>query len=165
MEKNRFNVVRKASGFSSLFNLIASLALVVIMLLTCLDISMRYLFSRPISGTYEIVSILGAVVAAFAMPYTMLEQGHVAVDILVKSLSVGKQLVIETVTHLLGILFFLLLVWQSVELGLDMKAAGEITPILHIPFYPLIYLIGLCFFGLCLAILHNLIDLWKKAKR
>jgi TRAP-type C4-dicarboxylate transport system permease small subunit len=156
---------KSVTGFGASLNLISSAALLGIMFLTCLDVSMRYFFNRPIPGTYELVGIMGAVVASFAMPYTMLERGHVAVEILIKSLSVRKQLIIETATHLLGILFFLVLVWQSIELGLDMKRAGEITPTLHIPFYPIIYLIALCFFGLCLAILRNLIQIWKKAYR
>ena len=108
--------------------MVASAALVVMMLLTSADVFMRYLFNRPITGTYDVVGLLGAVLAAFAMPYTMLKKGHVAVEILVQSLSRGKQLIIETFTHLLGISLFLVLVWQAILLSRDMKAAGEVTP-------------------------------------
>jgi len=123
---------------------------------------MRYLFSKPITGTYDIVSLLGAILAAFAMPYTMLQKGHVAVEILIQSLSKGKQLVIETFTHLLGISLFLVLVWQAVDLSRDMKAAGEVTPTLLVPFYPIVYCMAVCFFCLSLAILVNLLHVWTK---
>jgi TRAP-type C4-dicarboxylate transport system permease small subunit len=149
-------------GFSSLFNIVASAALVVMMLLTCLDIFMRYFFSSPIIGTYDLVSLLGAVLASFAMPYTMLKKGHVAVEILIQSLSKGKQLLIETLTHLLGISLFLVLVWQAINLSKDMKAAGEVTPTLLLPFYPILYCMAVCFLGLCLAILVNLLHVWTK---
>jgi C4-dicarboxylate transporter DctQ subunit len=153
---------KAVTGFSSLFNIVASAALVVMMLLTCLDIFMRYFFSSPVIGTYDLVSLLGAVLAAFAMPYTMLKKGHVAVEILIQNLSKGKQLLIETLTHLLGISLFLVLVRQAMNLSKDMKAAGEVTPTLLLPFYPILYCMALCFFGLCLAILVNLLHIWTK---
>ena len=153
---------KAVTGLSSLFNMAASAALVLIMLLTCLDISMRYFFSSPIPGTYDIVSLLGAVLASFAMPYTMLQKGHVAVEILIQTLSKGKQLFIETLTHLLGISLFLVLVWQAIIHAEDMKAAGEVTPTLLVPFYPILYCMAVCFFGLCLAISVNLIHVWTK---
>jgi TRAP-type C4-dicarboxylate transport system permease small subunit len=150
------------TGLSSVFNMVASASLVVMMLLTSADIFMRYLFSRPITGTYDVVGLLGAVLASFAMPYTMLKKGHVAVEILIQSLSKGKQLIIETFTHLLGISLFLVLVWQAILLSRDMKAAGEVTPTLLLPFYPIVYCMAVCFFGLCLAILINLLHIWTK---
>ncbi len=153
---------KAVTGFSAWFNVIASAALVAMMLLTCLDVFMRYFLSNPIIGTYDIVSLLGAVLASFAMPYTMLQRGHVAVEILIQSLSKGKQLLIETLTHLLGISLFLVLVWQAIVLSRDMEKAGEVTPTLLVPFYPIVYCMALCFLGLCLAILVNLIQIWKK---
>ncbi|MGD9012237.1 MAG: TRAP transporter small permease, partial [Desulfobacterales bacterium] len=135
---------------STLFNLFASVSLITMILLTCLDVSMRYFFSRPIAGTYDLVSLMGAVIAAFAMPYTMLKKGHVAVDLVVRKLSPGKQLVVETVTHVVGILLFIVMVWQCVILASDMKDAGEVTPTLLLPYYPIVYFMSLCFFMLCL---------------
>jgi len=153
---------KAVAGFSSAFNIIASAALVLMMVLSCSDIFMRYLFSRPITGTYDIVGLSGAVLASFAMPYTMLKKGHVAVEILIQSLSRGKQLVIETFSHLLGISLFLVLVWQAIVLSRDMKAAGEVTPTLLLPFYPIVYCMALCFFFLSLTILVNLLHVWTK---
>jgi TRAP-type C4-dicarboxylate transport system permease small subunit len=147
---------------SSFFNLFASVALMAMIFLTCFDVSMRYFFNRPIGGTYDIVSLLGAVIAAFAMPYTMLKKGHVAVDLVVRTLSPGKQLVIETVTHLVAIGLFLIMVWQCFVLASDMKAAGEVTPTLLLPFYPVVYAMSLCFLMLCLATLISLITIWQK---
>jgi TRAP-type C4-dicarboxylate transport system permease small subunit len=150
---------------SSFFNLFASASLAAMILLTCIDVSMRYFFNRPIAGTYDLVSLMGAVIAAFAMPYTMLMKGHVAVDLFVRKLSTKKQLVFETTTHIVGILLFLTLVWQSYALASDMKTVGEVTPTLLLPFYPVVYCMSVCFFVLCLAILVNLLDIWLKREK
>ena len=155
-------IEKTVTRISDFFNMIASAALVLMMVLSCADIFMRYLFSKPITGTYDIVGLSGAVLAAFAMPYTMLKKGHVAVELLVQSLSRGKQLVIETFSHLLGISLFLVLVRQAILLSRDMKAAGEVTPTLLLPFYPIVYCMALCFFILSLAIVVNLLHVWTK---
>jgi TRAP-type C4-dicarboxylate transport system permease small subunit len=153
------------TGFGNVFNMVASAALVGMMLLTCADVFMRYLFSKPIIGTYDLVSLMGAVLASFAMPYTMLKKGHVAVEILIQYLSRGKQLIIETFTHLIGISLFGVLVWQAILLSRDMEAAGEVTPTLLLPFYPIVYCMAVCFCGLCLAILVNLLHIWTKREK
>ena len=153
---------KAVTRISDFFNMIASAALMLMMVLSCADIFMRYLFSRPITGTYDVVGLSGAVLVSFALPYTMLKKGHVAVELLVQSLSRGKRLVIETFSHLLGVSLFLVLVWQAILLSRDMKAAGEVTPTLLLPFYPILYCMAVCFFGLCLAILVNLLHVWMK---
>ena len=71
-------------------------------------------------------------------------------------------MVVETFSHLLGISLFLMLVWQALLLSRDMKAAGEVTPTLLLPFYPIVYCMAVCFFALCLAILVNLLQVWTK---
>lgn len=153
---------KTVTSLSSGFNILASASLFAMILLTCIDVFMRYFFNRPLAGTYDVVSLMGAVIAAFAMPYTMLEKGHVAVELLVMRLSKKTQLVFETVTHTAGILLFLLVCWQCVVLAVDMKAAGEVTPTLLLPFYPIVYCMAVCFFVLCLAILANLLQIWLK---
>jgi TRAP-type C4-dicarboxylate transport system permease small subunit len=58
---------------------IAGAALAAMMFLTVADVVLRY-FKMPIVGTYEIVSMLGAIVIGFAVPQTTLERGHVLMD-------------------------------------------------------------------------------------
>jgi TRAP-type C4-dicarboxylate transport system permease small subunit len=151
--------------FSSILNLIASVSLMAMMMLTSIDVSMRYFFSSPLTGAYDLVGLMGAIIVAFALPYTFLKGGHVAVDLLVRILSDKKRLALEIITHSVGILLFLVVTWQCVVLAQDMKAAGEVTPTLLLPFYPIVYCMALCFFVLCLAILVDLLDFWKKRER
>ena len=67
---------------------IAGLALIGIMFLTVTDVILRE-FKIPIVGTYEIVSLLGAVVIGFAIPQTSIERGHVLMDFLTESFTFG----------------------------------------------------------------------------
>ena len=129
------SIVRKISKF---MNLIASVALVFIMFLTVADVILR-LFRRPILGAYELVGLGGAVVAAFAIPQTAIERGHVAVRLLVEKLPLRVQSFVYTMVHILSGILFFLIGWESVVYGLDLKRGGEVTMTLKLPFYPVLY--------------------------
>ena len=97
------------------------------MLLTCADVVLR-LFGSPIPGTYEMVGFLGAVIIAFALAYTSLEKGHIAVEILVDRLPrEAAGMSIEAVTSLIGASLFGLLTWQSLIYAADLRQSGEVS--------------------------------------
>jgi TRAP-type C4-dicarboxylate transport system permease small subunit len=108
------------------------------MLLTCADVVLR-LFRRPVPGTYEIVGFLGTVVIAFAMAYTSLEKGHIAVELLVQRLPRKLQSGIEAAVSLIGAVLFGLLTWQSFIYAGDLRHSGEVSVTLTMPIYPFIY--------------------------
>ena len=66
-------------GLSRFMYWIAGAALTAIVFLTVSDVILR-LFKQPILGTYEIVSLLGAVVIGFAIPQTSIDRGQVLMD-------------------------------------------------------------------------------------
>ena len=153
-------LLKVTSGLGFSFNLVASVSLVGMVFLTVADVFCRYFFNHPLTGVYDLVGLMGAVVASFSMPYTLLEKGHVAVEILMRRLSKTKQLIIDTIMHVVSISLFLTLSWQCFRLGRDMADAGEVTPTLLIPFYPIVFCMAVCFAVLCLAIFVNLLNIW-----
>ncbi len=139
------------SRLSFLLNWIAAWCLVGMLVLTCADIVLR-LFRHPILGTYEVVGLLGAIAAAFALAQTTIKGGHVAVQILVRKLPRVLQKAIFLVTQIMGMVLFALLSWESVRYGADLKKAGEVSMTLEIPFYPVLYGIAACAALTCLVL-------------
>ena len=80
---------------------IAGTAIVLMMLITCGDVVLRY-FRLPIPGTYELVCFLGSVAVSFAMARTSMKKGHVAVSLIVRLLNQRIQLIIESITTFLS---------------------------------------------------------------
>jgi TRAP-type C4-dicarboxylate transport system permease small subunit len=142
---------RAVSGLSRFLDKIAGWCLVAMMLLTVADVILR-LFRRPILGTYEIVGLLGALVVAFAMPHTTLQGGHVSVEIVVSRLSPSVQSIVNLVTRTLSIILFALIAWECFNYGNDLKAAGEVSMTLCLPFYPVLYGIALAAVVVCLVV-------------
>ena len=83
-------IVSIIHGLSRLMYWIAGLALAGIVFLTVADVILRE-FKLPIVGTYEIVSLLGAIVIGFAIPQTSLERGHVLMDFLTERLALADE--------------------------------------------------------------------------
>lgn len=136
---------------------VAGSAIVAMMLLTCTDVVLRY-FRKPIPGTYELVCFLGAVAVAFAMAHTSVEKGHVAVSFVVSLLPQRIQGLIESITTSFGLIFFVLIAWQSVIYANDLRLSGEVSLTLELPFYPFVYGISFSAAIVCLILLSNLFN-------
>ena len=146
------------------FDVIAASAIFFMMALTCVDVFLRYFFRKPIPGTYEIVSFLGAVAVSFAMAYTLAEKGHVAVSLIVQLFPKKLQGIFETTISVFGIILFALITWQSVLYGIDCQRAGEVSLTLQLPFYPIIYGVALGAGVVCLVLFVDLADAIAKLR-
>jgi TRAP-type C4-dicarboxylate transport system permease small subunit len=134
---------------------IAGTAPTGIMFLTVADVFLR-LFKMPILGTYEIVSLLGAVVIGFAIPQTSIDRGQVLMDFLTGRLSSPVQQVLHVLTRLLGIVVFVIIGWNLMVMGNDLRQTGQVSLTLRIPEYPVAYGVGFCCFIECLVLLSEL---------
>jgi TRAP-type C4-dicarboxylate transport system permease small subunit len=143
---------------------IAGWSLVAMMMLTVADVILR-LFRRPILGTYEIVGLLGAMVIAFAMPHTTLQRGHVSVEVLVSNLSPSAQSIITLITRILSLVLFGLVAWECVQYGNDLKASGEVSMTLRLPFYPILYGIAVASVGVCLVVMNGILKSMARGGR
>ena len=121
---------------------VAGVILVFMMLITVVDVILRY-FGKSVPGTYELVSFAGALVVGFAIAQTSLDKGHVYVDLLSDRVSLGVRRSLLALTKTAGGLFFLLLAWSFLGKGNELYSSKEVSMTLHIPFYPVAY--GLCF--------------------
>jgi TRAP-type C4-dicarboxylate transport system permease small subunit len=136
---------------------IAGIAIVLMMLLTCADIVLRFL-RRPIPGTYELVCFLGAMAVAFAMAHTTVQKGHVAVSLLVRLLPQRMQGLIDMLTGTFGFILFALIAWRSVLYANSLHVTGEVSLTLQLPFYPFVYGIGFSAVAVCLVLLSDIFN-------
>jgi TRAP-type C4-dicarboxylate transport system permease small subunit len=126
------------ADLSEKMNWLAAATLVFMMLLTVADVFGR-LFKAPIPGTYEIVGFTGASVIAFALPYTSVMKGHIAVEILVQGLPWLARVVINAANALVSMALFGVISWQCVRFAQGIKASGEVSLTLQVPLYPFVY--------------------------
>ena len=148
-------LIKIANGLAQRLYWIAGAAIVAMMLITCADVVLRY-FRKPIPGTYELVCFLGAVAVAFAMAHTSVERGHVAVSLVVRYFPRRIQGLIDAITNIFGLVLFTLIAWYSLQYASDLRATGEVSLTLELPFYPFVCGVGFSAAAVCLVLLTDL---------
>ena len=136
---------------------ISCIAIVSIMFLTVLDVILRKV-GTPIDFAFEVVCILAGVVIAFALPQTSLTLGHVCVEFLKTRIPKKWMKAVNVFTRCIGIGIFVIIGWNAIRLGNHLLEAGQYSPILKIPEFPLAYGLGLCCFVECLVLFYMLLD-------
>ena len=127
---------------TDLFNRVASVSVIMMMLLTCADVILRY-FRCPIPGTYEMVGLLGSVFVSFSLAKTSLDNGHIAVDFFFQKIPPSVQRIIEFANTLICTILFGFITWYSLYYALDLQRTGEVSMTLQIPVYP--FVLGIAF--------------------
>ncbi len=146
---------------SSALYWVARFALFAMMILTCCDVFLRYLFNRPIVGSYDLITLLGSVVIAFSIPQTTLNRGHVVMEALTTKLPPRAQKIFAAVTGCIGIVVFVIFGWNLFVYGTILLRSGEVFPTLRMPiFYPA-YAIACCCVLECLVLLQRVVQTLK----
>ena len=128
--------------------------LVAMICLTCANIFFRIVWF-PIRGTFEFMGYFGAIVTAFALAYTEMKRGHIAVDVLVNRFSPKTQKVLLVLNSCVCFLFFSVATWHIVKKANVLRTTGEVTETLQIIYYPFTYAVALGFGVLCLVLVAN----------
>jgi TRAP-type C4-dicarboxylate transport system permease small subunit len=124
---------------------IAGATLLAIMLLTVLDVILRY-FGRPITGIYDLVALGGSVVIGFSIPYAAHRKVHVFMEMAQVLQSRIVKAVLAIFARLIGLGITCLVGWNLVILGTGFRTTGEASLTVQIAFYPVAIGLGICFF-------------------
>ena len=137
--------------------------LALMMFLTAADVSLRYVFNRPILGSYELVEYMMAMLVAFTIAYCALEKGHVNIELLISRLPPRAQSVINSFTGLISLGLFSLIAWRSFLQAKILYFAGSISPALYIPIFPFVIITSVGFGLLSLVVLIQFLESLSRA--
>lgn len=143
-------------GAVALLAALAGLALVAMIVVTCVDVVGRQ-FRHPLKGAYDLVELLGAITITGALPYTTACKGHVAIELLLNKLPRRGRLGVETLVQTVSLLMFALLTWRFIQYGVELQAAGQVTLTLRWPVFWMAYWMALCTAVMTLVILYQLV--------
>ncbi len=129
---------------SAFMAVIAGVTLMVVMLMTVLDVILRY-FGRPITGIYDLVALGGAVVIGFSIPYAAQKKIHVFMEMaqMFQSKLVERSLLVFA--RLLALAISIVVGWNLILLGNGFMKTGEASLTIQIAFYPVAIGLGICF--------------------
>lgn len=108
-----------------------------ITVMTVASVLGRYLFSAPIFGDFELVTMGTAISVFLFLPYCHLRRGNVVVDLFLSWAPRGVRTFLDGVSGLLLAVIAGTLAWRMVQGALDMHRYGEVSYILALPIWPI----------------------------
>ena len=149
---------RAVEPLSRIINSVGIGILAVMMLLTTMDVTLRYVFNRPITGAYELTALMLAVLVAFGLAYTQVHKEHIRIDFIVSRFSPRARAFVDSITTLVGIGILSLITWQSILYAESLRAGGDTTSVFLIPLYPSVWVVVFGSAIFCLAFIVDLLN-------
>lgn len=136
--------------------------LAVMMFMTGIDVVMRYIFNRPISGAYELTELMMVILVFFGLAYTQIKKEHVAVDLVFNRFAPKMKTISSCVSYFLCLSLFVVMTWQSIKQVQSKWNSGLVTGTLGIPLWPFYLITAVGCLVMCLVFIT---DLLKSARK
>jgi TRAP-type C4-dicarboxylate transport system permease small subunit len=107
----------------------------LMMLLVVCDVFLRYVFSAPIKGSYEMVSLLMTMAVFFSFAYAQKTKSLVYMTFFMRKLPRPLPMVVWALTNLLGFGVSLILTVASFQQTVVIRTMATTTASLYIPLY------------------------------
>ncbi|MEQ8237160.1 MAG: TRAP transporter small permease [Syntrophomonadaceae bacterium] len=139
-------------------DIMAAMAVLLTMLVIVANIIMRSVFHNPLTGIMDYVMILTAVTIALALAACAVQNGHIAVDLVIDKFPVKVRNLIDTLTSLTSLVFWTLAAVFMLDYANNMAVTGTLFPTTQLPFAPVLVVIAAGIFALAVVILYRLLD-------
>lgn len=133
----RARLVTAADRLQRLQLWVAAVALTILMMVTVLDVVLRYLFNHPIRYSYDTVESMLLVFAINAMPAAFFTRRHVVIDLIDGAIGPRATAVLIRIADMLSVLCLVLLMWAMVTPALQSYQYGDVKMELRLPIYVL----------------------------
>ena len=150
------DIERIASGLRKILMTAGGVALILLVLLATGNVALRVV-RVPLSGTYEVVAFLGAIVIAGALGHTQKRKDHIVVEIFSGKFPPGGKRVLDGIGYAVSAALFGIVTWRVFALALTIQRSGELSETLKLPFHPFVYAAAAGFAVLVLTLLLDLV--------
>lgn len=129
--------------------IIAGFTLFFLMALTFVDVISRSVFSAPLSFSAELTEIAMAVVVFASLPMATLKGNHIVVDLLDSFFNSRGAVIRDFLVDAVCLFALAYPAYRVWTIGTRSKSYNEVTEILNIPQYYLIYFVSIALFTCC----------------
>jgi TRAP-type C4-dicarboxylate transport system permease small subunit len=147
---------------SEWFERLAFLALLIMMVVTCVDVVGAKVFRWRVLGALDTVMLTQTVAIAFGAGMALILGRHIRVEFFFPLLPRRIGAVVNSVILFLGLGLFMVIVWRLAALGYLLQIKGDYSATIHIPYYPFAYGIALACIPVCVVYFLEFIKSLKK---
>jgi TRAP-type C4-dicarboxylate transport system permease small subunit len=138
-------------------NLISAVCVLIMMVLVIADIFGRYLFNSPVPMTYEVGSFLMVFIVFLGLAYTQRTGAHIRVEFFTLHLPPRVRCILDMVASVLGLLLYLIIVYQSFIWSYTSWQVGDyVAGLVNIPRWPSQFVVPLGSALLCLQFIADI---------
>ncbi len=138
---------------------IGILGFLIMLFVTCIDVFLTKILKLPIQGAIDIVMFSQLIAIAFSLAITVILGRHIQVEFIVSRLPRRIEAFVDTIVSLLGLAFFITIVWHLFVLGRSFQIAGEQSMSqLRLPLFPFPYAISFASISVCLIFLQKFLN-------
>jgi len=138
---------------SDWFEWIGLVAMLLMMVITCIDVVGAKVFRWRLLGAIDIVQLAQIVAISFAASMALILGRHIHVEFFYNILPRRAQAVIDSVVPLFSLALFIVIIWRLCVLGFSFQTTGEYSMTAYIPLYPFAYAIAFACIPVCLVLL------------
>ena len=114
---------------------LASVALVIMMLVTLVDVFMRYAFNNPIRGAYEMVEAMMAVFVFNGMSTAFLQRRNIVIDLVDSLLQRSIVVALIRMSDVLTVATITLFAYAMIKPAVQSFSYGEVKMELQVPIW------------------------------
>jgi TRAP-type C4-dicarboxylate transport system permease small subunit len=114
---------------------LASVALVVLMMVTVIDVLLRYLFNAPIRGSYDIVECMLLIFVFHGMAAAFFGRRNITIDIVDSFIAARTVTILIRVADVLSVVVLLLICWAMLNPAMQIYQYGDVKLDSRIPIY------------------------------
>ena len=153
------------NSISHFFNYVAGGLFVFLMFLVTLNVILRSFFSSPLLGAFEYAGYGTALAISFSIALCTLRDGHIAITFIAdKFLPEKFNKALVTLINILSAAFFTFVGRQLFLYAADMAAKGVLSATTRTAYYPIIYVVSMCFFFMTVVLIYRVIATYVKVK-
>lgn len=148
------------------FGTIGIAVLVAMMLLTVVDVFLRFTFNRPIVGSTEVTQFMMVSLAFLVLVLCTIRKAHVKVDLVAAHFPLRVQTVCDAVLYLFGSGMFSLIAWRTFLQARNALFRNQASDVLSIPVSPFYFLVAVtCGMVSLLLLTHLVKNIVQSVKR
>ena len=126
-----------------LLGVAASAILFAMMLLTFVDVVLRYVFNRPIASAFELTELMLVVLIFAGLPLVSLADEHAVMDFVDRLLGPRGRRLVVTIVHGTAAAFMFLLTWLVWLKADKVWAYRDATDVLRVVYGPFVYFMAI----------------------
>jgi C4-dicarboxylate transporter DctQ subunit len=150
-------------GFNKALLFIASLMMAGLMIIVCIDLTLRYFFNSPLLWGTEVTEILLLYITFLGMAWVFREDGHVVIDIFTSKATGRKKKILNGISYFVVGIVSAVLVYYGFYTTYDHYSRGVFNPtVIETPIALIIIVIPI---GSIPLFLEVLIKGWKLLKK